>query len=448
MKNKSTLTNRCLLAVLVAVGTLATVSCLRDDDLEILRHPIHIEGSITPNFALPLANGQMSFNDLLENLSSDFTGYIEANNEVLTVKWDGEYSDTIYPLSQFTGKKASRPMPKDDTTTYLYEKDTTISQSIAIPLFDNADLEQLANSSMAIKELWVNLSVAARAEPAIVTEHITASYSNMVVTYIDRDGVTRPFDPMTSVTEVEVANLRDGLHVKYDSMNLARIVNSYPRQIDVSFDFKLKVRSSILYVDWESYSFAQMLDTLRMARLIYSIGANVRVPFDINMGHFTYAYDLDLGESTSGFNLDSIIGQFHDSLHVDIDSLKLMLDFYNHIPFDLSIDAQLLDADKRLLSHLFNDRTIRSGKLREMQPPYTGSFRAYDTTHTPIPVLLKEQDFDNLRNARTLRLKVGLYSNDNFVAVRREDFLRIRASIQAAVAANFNIPVIENGLIK
>lgn len=447
MKNTSCLIQKCMLMAIVAVGALTTVSCLRDDDLEILRHPIHIEGTISPNYAVPLASGQMSFNDLLENLSSDFTGNIEANNEVLTVKWDGVYSDTIYPLSSYTGKSTPRPTPKDET--YLYEKDTIISQSIPIPLFDNADLEQLANSSLAIKELWVNLTVAARGEPANVMEHITASYSDLLVTYIDRDGITRQFDPLTSVTEVEIENLRDGLHRDYDSINLASIVNSYPRQIDVSFNLKVKVRSSILYIGWESYSFAQMLDTLQMTRLIYSIGANVRVPFDINMGHFSYVYDLDLGEEgTSGFNLDSIVSQIHDSLHVDVDSLKLMLDFYNHIPIDLSVDAQMLDADGHLLSHLFNDRTIRSSKLHEMQPPYTGSFRAYDTTHTRVPVLLKEQDIDNLKRARTLRLKVGLYSNDHFVVIRRDDYLRIRASLQAAVAANFNIPVVENGLIK
>lgn len=446
MTNKPTLLKRFLVVAAVVIGTLTTVSCLRDDDLDILRHPIHIEGSLSPNYALPVASGQMSFNDLLANLSSDFTGYIEANNEVLTVKWDGVYSDTIYPLSNYIAKSTPRPMPKDET--YLYEKDTTISQSIPIPLFDNADLEQLANSSLAIKELWVNLTVAARGEPASVMEHITASYSEMLVTYVDRNGVTRQFDPLTSVTEVEVENLREGLHVEYDSINLASIVNSYPRQIDVSFRFNLKVKSSIQYIDWESYSFAQMLDTLRMARLIYSIGANVRVPFDINMGHFSYTYDLDLGDGTSDFNLDSIVGKIHDSLHVNVDSLKLMLDFYNHIPVDLKVDAQMLDADGHTQTHLFDNQTIRAGKLHEMHPPYRGSYRAYDTTHTRVPAMLTNHDVENIKQWRTLRLKVGLYSNDQFVVIRREDYLRIRASLQAAVAANFNIPVTENGLIK
>lgn len=446
MKNNYTMLKRTLLVVAVAIGTAASVSCLRDDDLEIFRHPIHIQGSVSPNYAIPLASGQMSFNDLISNLSSDFTGYLEEGSDVITIKWDGEYSDTIYPLNEFTPTTAPRPATKDDT--YLYSKDTIITQSIPIPLFDNADLEDLANSSMALHEAWVTLTVAAKGEPAMVANHVSASFSDLVVTYVDRDGITRPFDELISRDEVVVENLTQGLHKRYDSVNIATIVNLYASQIDVSFRLKVNINSSVLYHNWEQYSFREMLDSIQMTRLIYSIGASLRVPFDLNVGQFSYTYDLDLGDQTSGFNLDSIINKIHDSLHVDVDSLKLMLDFYNHIPTDLTIGAWLLDENGATLTNLFDNRTIRSAKVHEMQPPYRGSHMAYDTTHSAIPLMLTGSDLDNLRRSRTLRLRAALYSHDNYVAIRHDDYLRIKASLQAAITAKFEFPVTENGLLK
>lgn len=446
MKNKYTYLTRCLLVAAVSLATTATVSCLRDDDLEVFRHPIHIQGEVSPNYAIPLASGQMSFNDMLSNLSADYTGYLEEGNDVLTIKWDGVYGDTIYPLNGFTPSIKVRPQTKDEPV--LYYKDTIITQSIPIPLFDNADLEELTNSSMALHELWVNLTVAAKGEPAMIAEHVSATYSDLVVTYIDRDGITRQFDPLTSVNEVEVDNLTHGLFQQYDSIDIAPIINSYTRQVDISFRLKVKVLSSVIYYDWERYSFREMLDSIQMTRLMYSIGTQVRVPFDLSVGNFSYTYNLDLGNQASGLNFDSIISQIHDSLHVDIDSLKLMLDFYNHIPVDLTVGAWLLDEDGNTLTALFDNRTIRSGRLCAMQPPYTGSYMANDTTHTPIPVLLTDSDVDNLNRSRTLRLKVALSSHDQFVVIQRDDYLRIKASLQAATTARFNIPVTESGLIK
>lgn len=450
MRNSYTQMKRCLMAALVAASAMTATSCLRDSDLEILRHPIQVEGSISPNFALPLAYGQMSFEDLMSNLGPDFSGYFEVdNNNAITVVWDGEYGETIYPLSNILKnkkqKRSSRPAPKDDP--YVYYKDTVISQTIPIPLFDNADLEQLANSSMELGHLWLSLNVSAYAEPADLAQHVSAYYSELLVTYIDSSGAPRQFDPMSSVTEVEIENLRDTLNLDYGTVDVSRIVNSYPRQIDISFRLKLMVKSSILYADWENYTFRQMMDSIAMTRLTYSIGAQVRVPFNIKVNHFTYRYDMDLGSGTSEFNLDSIIGQLSSDLHVDVDSLKLVIDFENRIPLNLSIDAMLLDGNGIELTHLFDDRTIKSAGIQEIDDIYDTSCVAFKPTLTSIPLLLKNEDIDNLRRARTMRLRVSVDSQREFVIIQREDFLRIRASLQAAANARFNYTVTDNGLI-
>lgn len=73
---------------------------------------------------------------------------------------------------------------------------------------------------------------------------------------------------------------------------------------------------------------------------------------------------------------------------------------------------------------------------------------AYDTTHSAIPLMLTGSDLDNLRHSRTLRLRAALYSHDNYVAIRHDDYLRIKASLQAAITAKFEFPVTENGLLK
>jgi hypothetical protein len=96
---KSTL----LMTILLACGAFA--SCLRSDDLEMLRHPIHVTGSVDPQYGVPVATGEMNINDLLSHLSAEYQGFIADDEEVITVEYQTTMRDTIHAFSElsFTG---------------------------------------------------------------------------------------------------------------------------------------------------------------------------------------------------------------------------------------------------------------------------------------------------------------------------------------------------------
>lgn len=449
MKNIYPFTKKSMLVAVVAAGMLAAVSCWRDDDFEFLKHPIHIQGSVTPGIAIPVTSGELSFNDLLAKLNSDYTGYVDPDADVLTLIWDDVYSDTIYPLNNIPSVKTTqsrRTRPKDET--YFYTKDTIITQSIPIPIFDNATFENLANSNMSMKELWVNFTVAAKGEPASVAQYISASFGDLTVRYVNRHGEDAIFDPGNIVDSVEVETLDHGIHQHYDNINLAPIVNEYPKQVDVSFRLSLKVSSDIRYQNWDEMSFRETLDTLAMTRFMYSIGASVRAPFDISVENFAYNYDLDLGDGLATLNLDSIAKSFTDSLSIDINKARLQLDIDNRIPLNLQLDAQILDADSNVIISFIDNQIVRSAftEMYDNTDP-NSSFIASDTTRTSVFMELTSNDIERLKLGRTLRLRIGLNTDNNqYVFIRREDFMRIRLCIFFAAAATFDIQVTDSGL--
>ena len=45
------------------VALLALSACMRDEDWNLLRHPIHIQGHMDPSYGVPAAYGKMTFHD-------------------------------------------------------------------------------------------------------------------------------------------------------------------------------------------------------------------------------------------------------------------------------------------------------------------------------------------------------------------------------------------------
>ena len=58
-----------LLPLLFLFGTVAVTSCVRTEDLDLLKQPIHVQGEIDPNLGVPIAEGQMTFSDVFTSKS-------------------------------------------------------------------------------------------------------------------------------------------------------------------------------------------------------------------------------------------------------------------------------------------------------------------------------------------------------------------------------------------
>ena len=110
--------------LLLAVSVLTLASCIRSEEWELLRHPVHVQGTLDPTFGTPIAYGQVTINDVMHMFNGSYTGLLDPENDVLTINFEAEGGDSILARSLFdksVGRKGT-----------FMAGDTTISYSVNI----------------------------------------------------------------------------------------------------------------------------------------------------------------------------------------------------------------------------------------------------------------------------------------------------------------------------
>ena len=127
---------RVFFATVVALACTSLTSCIKSDDLNMLRHPITVTGEMNPTFGIPVGNGEMNMNDLLTSLSSNYNGMISDTGEVITVRYSMSSNDTVF-ASDFvpdtkSGKEAHTRVPKKNgIKADALTKDTVLETTVA-----------------------------------------------------------------------------------------------------------------------------------------------------------------------------------------------------------------------------------------------------------------------------------------------------------------------------
>ena len=125
-------------SILLFLGMLT--SCLRSDDWELLRHPIHVTGSANPQYGIPVVTGELNINDLMSSFSADYAGMI-TDDEIVTIEYQIDLRDTILALSEISlkGNKPAPPEINNDEPKFWIPKDTTLVDTIDIDFFNDVD---------------------------------------------------------------------------------------------------------------------------------------------------------------------------------------------------------------------------------------------------------------------------------------------------------------------
>lgn len=437
-------------AVLFVFGVFT--SCLRDDDLELLRHPIHVTGSASPQFGIPVATGEMDINSLLSNLNSEFSGVLDSNSSVLTLSYSASGGDTI-KAGTFVGMTSPAPhmnyavpkgsSAKDDYT--WFPKDTIFTDTIDIDFFNGIDLD--INGRIDIEHIWVNLGarVFGRTSP-YYQQFVKGQLDRLVIQYEDYNGTTNTFNDFV-IAPIEFNNITDTTERYFDSVDVASIVNDMPRKIITSFRFRMYIRSDLLdSIVIKNIPYETVLDSLRMTELIYNGDLKVTMPLSVQLNNFAYSYSLDLGEGLSSVNLDSIVSSISEGINVDMNQSRVRLVFQNGIPLKFIMNAHMANATGFPIISLFNNSTIAAANLGS-NPDNTSQFIAISDKETTIEVVLNENDLKKLGDARTLRLNFTLDSEGKHVCIRRSDFLKIKAYLIINPDVNVDISVTDNGLL-
>lgn len=457
-----------LLASLMATVLLAA-SCSKDD-LELLKHPYRVQGTLDPSYGLPIISSDtLNLNDLLMAFDGTFSGII-TNDNTITFHYDTSIRETI-EIGGMIGKtaprvagKAKRGVGAKMSNPPFISRDTVIEYSIPIDLFDKADMQSIVDGDIAINELMLNLDVYVQGGcPANVQQalrdYVQARIDQVTIRYVGHNNQAHTFTGFAAQSLV-MDDIIYGGTVKFDSINMAEIVNSMPRYITAGFHMHIEVDSAIVYDNLGDAlsnpdainSFQTLLDSLKMTYLTFGADLRVDLPFEIHIGQLPYSYTLDIKGDSEGNNasvmdaLDSVLTSILGEGAVSIDSSKVtaILVLKNGIPLDMTLDGIFLDQNGLPTGDpLFTNKKVASAITAPVAGrPGVSEAVADSTTRVEIPLTV--EGLENMLNASKLKLNLKLATaGSDYKVIKRTDYLKIKLLVKLDPSINIDMEIFD-----
>lgn len=437
-----------LFAGLLAFVGMMT-SCLRDDDLEMLKHPIHAVGSVDPTWGVPVATGELNMNDLLSHLAADYQGLINPDSNVITVMYNMSAKDTIWAFSAVniptppfpSSHRGKKGFTKSGS---IYTKDSVIVDTIDIDLFNHTS----GIDHIQITHAWLDLAVAAYSNYCtdMVRRNTTVVFDSLEIWYDDKNGNHIQFAPSAFLDfSVVVNDLTEGFHHSFPTIDVAGLVNGLPSRIYTKYHFKLNVSDSIITQNIFAMPFAQILDSMRMTNFIYSADLDVQIPLSMQVDNMKDTFDVDMGEGLANLNLDSIMKTLDEGITVEITDSKFTLTLENGIPLDFTLTARMYDENGTLKWTAFTDKAVASANLASNAD---GSYRATTPKKTVLTTELNANDIKKLSESKVMKVFLNIDSGSKHVVVDKDDYLKVQAYLMIHPTTGIDIEISSNGLMK
>ena len=440
-------------AMLGAALLLMLCSCVRTEDLDLLRHPIHVQGDVDPYLGVPIAYGELTINDIYEMLNANYSGYLDPNQNTVTLVFDTTARDVIHAAGYYPPAKGTMPTNeiKGGSKGFIDFIDTVKEYSVNITLFDDAALQSIVPGNITINHLWFNMDVVYQGHcmpgfERVVRDSVRAVADSLVIKYTDHNYVQHVFEGLPPIEPIAISNVLDRQTIHFDSVDLAPLINSMPRRITASFRFKFSVDDRWIINNIANPSFAKLMDTIKMTYLEYDADVAVAFPFEVHIGMLPYDFTIDLGDGLATVNIDSILATLGDNVDAELKDSYINLAFDNGIPFDFMLDAVMLDADSNYLFDIVERDTIHSAPTApSVDDPTT--YEATGVTQTIIRAKLNQENLRLLKDARKLHMGLAFSTGENKVSVQRSNTLKVKASLQVHPDVSFDIPLTDSPIL-
>lgn len=431
------------------IAVLAMTACMRDDDWKLLKNPIHVQGHLDPSYGVPVAYGKMTFHNILGMLSSTYTGHIYDTTDVITIFFDTSISGTMGNLTPGLSKGAA---PKVN----MIGRDSTFDYNVNITLFDGAQFDQMVGGgNIEIGDLWLNMKAIFKADaPSNVTDvinnedYVSSSIDNIKIFYTKHDGTEVPFTDFT-IPDETLKHLIQGDTVEWENINLKSIINDLPKKIRVMFDYHFWLTDQFLF-SYPPGQYPDLKDSIEKMKLNYDLKINTEFPFDIKINRLPYSFQINLsGDSLPRLDIQNTLDSIARGLSVDLKDAKLSLAFDNNIPANLNLSAYLIDASDNIIGDtLIRDSRIASAPVS--LDPISGKNVSCGSTRTVVVASIDEQRLKDLQKTKKIGLNfaIGTGNGTATVAIRRDDFMFIKAFVMVHPSATADIPLTNQGIIK
>ena len=440
---------RVLFATAVALVCTSLTSCLKSDDLEMLKHPVNIVGELHPVFGIPVGDGEMNMDDLLKSLSSSYSGNIDSTGDVLVIQYGLQTADTVYTSNYISkgGMKVSSKLPKTGYGTKAdpYTKDTILENVLDIDFFN--DVEAL--SGISVTHVWAYLSVGVKGffgdnpKPQIL-DKLHISFDEFELWY-DAPGYNTPqrfTDPKLDnlVLELDGTDIVNGNDKDIDSVDMAPMINARPTRIYARYHLKLRADAGLITENISTMTIQEIIDELsnyaNNAWISYFADMQFKMPLTMSVDDMDYSFDVDLGEGLSGVDLDAILKTINEGIGAEVTLSEFTLGLDNRIPLNLSLSAiAYSEVVGTPPVALFNNELIPAAPVTQQGDVWVAS----GTSHHSITASLNKSDLEKLKDAKSLNVTFGINSNNKHVAVKRSDVLKLKAYLKVHPTVTVNI---------
>ncbi len=443
---------RLVLVAIMAAVALTSISCIREEDMEIFKHPIHIQGSIDPNFGVPIGQGEMNLNDLLTTLDDTYTGLILPEEDILTIYYENSIRDTLH-LNHFfdddkhSGKKGHHGT-KDvgDEGDSIIWADTVLHYNVDIDLFNKVSADELSDYDMSIGHLWVSLvsylgSDSPDANRQDILDNASIVFKDYALSYVDHIGDTHQFHDL-NLPPISLFDFLTGGEIHFEDVDMAEIINSLPQAIIASYRMTLKVDTSYFtgITVPDIRCFKDLADSLHLTWMSFAADLSVRFPMMIHIGALPFHYTIDFGDALEQVDLESILQKIDENVQVTLEESSLNLIIENGLPLDLAIRGTLIDENGVPLSCIIPLDTIKAAPVAPLADG-SGDHEAIGTTTSKIRALLDYDKLVDLNNSKGLRFDFGVATGDGHAAIKRTDKLKVRVYLQVHPNISVDIPI-------
>ena len=447
---------RLLLVAMAAVLAATSLSCIREEDREIFRHPVHLQGSISPNFGVPIGFGEMTLNDLFTSLDDTYTGLIVPDEDILTIYYEANLSDTLlvdyYISKQGRGAKHGTPQPKDafgEDETSIWA-DTVMRFYVDIDMFSKVDLDAMAEHDLSIGHLWLNLassfnSDSPEAHRQDIQEHASLEFNDLSIEYTDRVGQTHTFEGF-QFQPISFLDLLAGGELRFDDVDLAEIINAMPSRITSVQHMRLYINKDYFHnMDVPHVtSFRELADTLHLTWMSFNADLSVRFPMMIHIGDLPFHYTINFGNALEQVDLQTILEKIDENIEVGLEESSLNLVVENGLPISLAVKGTLVDENGDLLSCIIPLDTIKAAPTAPL-PSGNGDHEAVGTTKGKISAVLDYDKLADLNRSKGLRFDLGIATGDGHAAIKKSDMLGLKVYLKVHPTVSVDIPLIGGG---
>lgn len=417
----------------LAVASLVFTACLKDglNDFEGLKHPLHLQGEISPTLGIPIGEASANIDDLL-NMFQEFDAYMDVDEHgIISFVYDTTFQDTI-PMDETGAKRHS-------SKSVVYVSHRITSGEEPIDLFSNIDI--LNNTDLSVEQVMVDLNAFTisdskpQTDSMLSKQGISIYYDSITLSVVGQDNQVHNIIQQGDLPLIYLDSIIHGQYLHLiQNHNISDIINYRPKSIRYTARLNIAFDESFFASNFGGNTDQYVKDSIGINYVYVDADIHVRFPISLSVDNLQYSTDIEFNPS-------------FDLKELTVDSSVLYLECTNGIPLQLDLTGSLQDSLGNDLCTLFNPDPTTLAPAEVGFDAECGHYVATTPTKTILAVVVNRNVYDALQNTKQLHLAASLSTShtgdatNDHVAIRNSDMLKLRVYAKLKPTYSLDFPI-------